>query len=280
MNSKMIGLLAETSLHFGAGRNEGYIDLPVARESATGYPVLVGSSLKGSLRDQAEKQWDGRANGAEVPQVERVFGNPDGAGGIIVSDARLLLLPVRSLQSAYRWLTCPLIIERLNRDLARCGIAGSLPIPTVQDQQYLAAGTGPLYLEERDFTSGGGLPKGLVQGLSAFIGHADTAKRLETQLTILSNDRFQWFASYGLQVTARNKLKENKTSGNLWYEETLPPDTVLYAMLAERNVGNLLATAWSVFEDKPYLQAGGNETVGQGWLKVNEVSLLHAKEAV
>jgi len=278
MKCKMIGLLAETSLHFGAGNNEGYIDLPVARESTTNYPVLVGSSLKGAIRDRAERVWNSR-NGGNDERVEKVFGSPNGAGGIIVSDARLLLLPVRSLQSSYRWLTCPHLIERLNRDLARSGVKDSLPIPAVQAQQYLGSGTGSLFLEEREFISAGALPAGLAKGLSGFIGHADTAKRLVSQLTVVSDNDFNWFASYGLQVTARNVLDCNKMSKNLWYEETLPPDSVMYAMLAERNSGDL-DTAWSLFESTPYLQAGGNETVGQGWLKVCEVMSVNTREAL
>jgi CRISPR/Cas system CMR subunit Cmr4 (Cas7 group RAMP superfamily) len=42
----MLGLLAETPVHPGAGRSLGVVDLPVAREEATSYPVIVGSSLR------------------------------------------------------------------------------------------------------------------------------------------------------------------------------------------------------------------------------------------
>ena len=63
-------------------------------------------------------------------------------------------------------------------------------------------------------------------------------------------------------------LDDAKRSRNLWYEETLPPDTVLYALLAGRS-GGALGSLDALFpEDDPYLQAGGNETVGQGWFAV------------
>ena len=52
MHAAMLGLLAETPIHPGAGRGMGVVDLPVAREAATDYPVLVGSSLKGALLDK------------------------------------------------------------------------------------------------------------------------------------------------------------------------------------------------------------------------------------
>ena len=54
MKAAMLGLLAETPIHPGAGRGMGVVDLPVAREAATDYPVIVGSSLKGALRDRVE----------------------------------------------------------------------------------------------------------------------------------------------------------------------------------------------------------------------------------
>ena len=116
MKGALIGLLAETSLHPGSEATGGVIDLPVAREGPTGFPVINGSSLKGALRDKAELLWD-------VSQVEAVFGKPDGAGGVAGTDARLLLLPVRSLTSHYRWVTSPFLLERFQRD---CALVGSV----------------------------------------------------------------------------------------------------------------------------------------------------------
>src|SRR5690554_204286 len=113
METAMLGLLAETSIHPGTGRSTGIVDLPVAREAATDYPVVVGSSLKGALRDK------GRGSGIDVDDA---FGKPDAAGALLVSDGRLLLLPVRCLTGSYRWVTCPHLIERYARDLRRAGL--------------------------------------------------------------------------------------------------------------------------------------------------------------
>ncbi|MFO7904692.1 MAG: RAMP superfamily CRISPR-associated protein, partial [Pirellulaceae bacterium] len=104
MNSTILGLLAETSIHPGAGRDTGFVDLPVPREAATDYPVIVGSSLKGALRDlkyQSElilAKGEG-ADDDEKPakdatdRTEAIFGRQESAGNILVSDARLVLLP-------------------------------------------------------------------------------------------------------------------------------------------------------------------------------------------
>ena len=115
MKTAMLGFLAETPIHPGAGRGIGVVDLPVAREASTDYPVIVGSSMKGALRDKAKT--------VGMADMDARFGKQDHAGDLVVSDGRLLLLPVRSLTASYRWATCPHLIERYRRDLARAGVS-------------------------------------------------------------------------------------------------------------------------------------------------------------
>src|SRR5690606_37571081 len=93
---------------------------------------------------------------------------------------------------------------------------------------------------------------------------------LAEQLIVLNDDDFAWFARYGLAVQARNVLdSEKKTSKNLWYEETIPADALFYTLFAERQSdGKALDTVTGLFKEQPYLQAGGNETVGMGWFAV------------
>ena len=89
MKTAMLGMLAETQIHPGVGSGMGVVDLPVAREAATDYPVLVGSSLKGALLDKAKA--------ISRAMAECRFGSQEQAGDLLVSDARILLLPVRKL---------------------------------------------------------------------------------------------------------------------------------------------------------------------------------------
>ena len=265
MKSLILGLLAETSIHPGAGQSSGFVDLPVAREAATDYPVIVGSSMKGALRDRARCE--------NLPDIDTVFGKQENGGTLLVSDARLILLPVRSLKTQYKWVTCPHLVERLSRDRSRenGGSVAAVPLGNCSEQQYLGAGDGDLFLEERQFSRvspNGELPFGLTDLLKPLIAHKQTADRLEQQLVVISNNDFVWFARYSLAVNARNQLDdEKKTSKTLWYEETIPPDSLFYCLLAERGA-NALASVTSLFKDRPYLQAGGNETVGQGWFAV------------
>lgn len=265
MNTAILGLLAETSIHPGSGSDTGFVDLPVAREAATDYPVIVGSSLKGALRDLVGKN----SNGIDC---KKIFGEQDNAGQLIVSDARLLLLPVRSMTSHYKWVTCPFLLERFERDHARAGNIGrDLNATRPNRGSYLGDGTNGLFLEERQFTKEGELPESVVDVIGQLIRHESTRARLEQQLVILHEDDFAWFARYGLAVNARNVLhNENKTSENLWYEETIPPDSLFYCLLAERG-GDAVSEVCGLFNGTPYLQVGGNATIGQGWFAVQIV---------
>jgi len=261
MKTIVLGLLAETPIHPGSGRSLGVVDLPVAREAATDYPVLPGSGLKGALRDLAEQK--------DAGAVDTVFGTQGQAGEVLISDGRLLLLPVRSLSGAYRWATCPHLLERFLRDVSRAGLDIGIEIPAVQRGATLTKGEQWLYLEERQFTVVGEPPEAVVTALKQVLPNRAAEARLADQLAILSDDDFAWFARYGLQVQARNVLEDGtKKSKNLWYEEALPPDTVMYTLIAGRTSNSLSILTGLFDEGGPYLQAGGNETVGQGWFAV------------
>lgn len=265
METALIGLLAETSIHPGAGRGLGVVDLPVARESATDYPVLVGSSLKGALRDKARS-----IEVIDREDREVSFGTQGAAGDLLVSDGRLLLLPVRSLTSSYRWVTSPHLIERYIRDLDRVGVGSAPTIPAVGRGRVLTEGKGDLFLEERQFSIVEKPPPEVASSIGRMILHDETRERLSRQLAIVNDDDFAWFARYGLSIQARNKLeKGTKKSKSLWYEEALPPDTVMYALIAGRNSEALNVLDALFGAGKPYLQVGGNETVGQGWFAVS-----------
>lgn len=278
MTSAIMGMLAETNLHPGTGQVSGAVDLPVAREKTTDYPVIVGSSLKGALRDSTEQH---QKNGNTGLDVEQIFGSPEKAGSVAVTDGRLLLLPVRSLNSHYKWVTCPYLLERYQRD---CGLAGVSPgtfdlqlFTALEGTKAVAAGDGRLYLEDAHFDAIASNLEPLADALKPLIRHSSVKKRLVENLVVISDDEFSYFARYALAVNARNLLDEQKISQNLWYEETIPPDTLFYALLIARPAENgALDSLFELFKQHPYLQVGGNETVGQGWTAVN---LLYGGES-
>lgn len=271
MKSVILGLLAETALHPGTEQSAGVIDLPVAREAVGGYPVIAGSSLKGALRDFMEQ-----ILGENDSRVTNFFGRPDNAGVVAVTDARLLLLPARSLTGHYKWVTCPYLLERYQRDRELAGLPCDFRIPEPKEEQAVIhsgtrnGGQDSLFLEELVFNVAQQDLSGLIDNFAGLVKHQAVQNRLPGQLAVISNDEFAYFARYGLQVNARNVLdNETKTSKNLWYEETIPPDSLFYALLIPRpGAGEALAELRQLFGKQPFLQVGGNETVGQGWCSV------------
>lgn len=275
MQTVVLGLLAETFLHPGSGGSLGVIDLPVAREAATSYPFVPGSGLKGALRDI----WQERS----ADQVGRLFGQHDAAGALIIGDARIALLPVRSLDGPYAWTTCPQLLERIHRDLQRSGwgldpiSGGAAPEPGEVLVGADALRDDPMILEEQSFrrvAAPGTMPPTPLDRLVA----APARERLRRQLVVLSDEDFAWFARFGLAVHARNVLDdETKASKNLWYEEALPPDTLLYALVSARDVHDVDEVVTALRAD-PYLQLGGNETVGQGWVRVEVLETMKGEQ--
>lgn len=276
--SMILTMLAETFIHAGIGQSIGAVDLPVMRESTTHHPVIYGSSLKGSLRERLETRERLAPNDAK--NAEKTFGKQDDAGHVLVGDARLLLLPVRSQTGTYQWVTCPLILERLQRDLERAGQQANFTVPTVDKGNVLRASkdklvleelyisTCKLVLEELQFSLAGQIHSDLVTALQAFIPHESAKVRLGSQLAILNDGDFAWFAQYGLSVQAHNQLDDQtKQSNNLWFEENLPPDTVMYAVLGERQKDTLKHIA-AMFKEDKFLRVGGDETTGKGWMRV------------
>lgn len=266
---KIVGMIAETAIHPGSGQAYSVIDLPVAREAATSYPYIAGSSVKGAFRQKIEFERD-------QAFADQIFGKHDHAGEIAIADARLLLLPIRSLSGHYRWVTCAYALERLARDMAFVGQSFSLPEIKVETETAIVAkGDKQLFFEELSFKAEQNptLIEQLADILHPMIAWPSLQARLTEQLTILSNDEFAHFARYGLPVTARNVLEdETKKSKNLWYEEMLPADTLMYTLLMSRSKSNLLQKLSEHLREHPYIQIGGNETVGQGWFQLREVA--------
>jgi CRISPR-associated protein Cmr4 len=287
MKTAVLGLRTETSLHAGAGKAVGVIDLPIMREAHTDWPVVFGSAVKGAMRAKAEQ--------VQLATLIDVFGPDtknasDHAGALAVGDARLLLLPVRSLTTHFKWVTCPALLRRAAADAKRMGLSTpTLSLPPIQDEEALSPNAaGGLFLEEFHFKTKTHDLSALIRWLSGFVGK-DFESLLAQQLVIVSDDVFGHLAKYATPITPHIAIeKEHKTvkDGALWYEETLPPDTILYVCLAAegsrrkgatQSADEVLKATLNLFPaERPYLQLGGNETVGMGWCRVHPVNTLEA----
>ena len=290
--------MTETSLHAGAGSATGVIDLPIQREAHTDWPCVYGSAVKGALRAHATE-----SKVLEQEDLTTLFGPEranaaDSAGALAVGDARLLLLPVRSFTGAFRWVTCPQALYRFKRDRQRLGMDfkdGAFKVPEPEADNAVVcdtttdvpAKTGALFLEEYRLTvtSCSNLDT-VVMALSHLVDRERFGEALKQRLTVVSDDLFTQLVRSATPVNARIAIDtETKTvrNGALWYEETVPPETLLYsAIVSQRSRSNQCLSADevmnrfnSLFNDFPWLQLGGNETVGMGWCGVRVVEAGH-----
>ncbi len=278
-NTAMIGLNARASVAAGTGQNLGAIDLPIMREAPTDYPVVFGSAVKGALRAKFETEIGEDA--ARVYFGDDAAGGSAYAGALIVSDARLLLLPVRSLTGHFKRVTCPYLLHRFRDDLRMLGQEVSFDIPAVKAAEAVALETKEeaLYLEEFMFRVRQENVGAIVEAVSKLM-EEESEEALKQSLVIVSDDMFTHLSRYATPVNAHIAIdNETKTvkNGALWYEESLPPETLLYTMLianASRKEGDAKTQAEIIrnnvvrhLRESAYLQLGGNETVGMGWCK-------------
>lgn len=297
---QILGFTCETPMHAGGGSKEEVIDLPIQKEAHTNWPCVYGSSMKGALRARAETQTDMDDN-----LIAQAFG-PDTlnasehAGALLVSDARLLLLPVRSLTSHFKLVTCPALLTRLLADLARTGQAQGLDVPPFEGTQAFSPdcqNRDELYLEEfrfglSDWTDASGWVELLLQLIAPVPGVSRDEQKadLKKQLVLVDNDSFRHLSQAALPVLphiAIDSATKTVRPGALWYEENLPAETVLYTVLGcqpsrkeghAASASDLLAAVTEQLFAQPYIQIGGNETTGMGWCRVAQPKLAQGGE--
>lgn len=283
----LLGLLAQTSVHAGAGQSVGVIDLPIQREGHNGWPCVFGSAMKGALRTKAED-----IHGTDNDDLKEVFGpetqnSSDYASAIAVTDARLLLLPVRSLTSQFKWVTCPEALKRLQRDAELLGINLKVPAPEPAKEEAIVhngSGDTNLFLEEYRFTTTNENLSDIIKVLANLMHRDDAKEVLEKQLVIVTDNIFSYLVKHAVPVNAHiaiDSATKIVKGGALWYEETLPPDTLLYLSLIasgsrkkvengkdKKTASDILQFVTGLFDSHHWLQIGGNETLGMGWCGV------------
>lgn len=270
---------ALSPLHAGTGHAADVIDLPIARMKATGIPLLPGSSIKGVLRDVRQ------AGGNSGETLLAVFGPQmdkagEHAGALVVSDARLLALPVRSFRGTFVWATSPLLLELARRDLG--ALAEPLPVPSPGACSALLAPGNccvfnkRLYLEDLDL--------GAQEGKEAPAWAAVLAPRVfggndifTKRFAIVDDETMTFLWETATQVDARVRLDETTrtvATGALWLEESLPPETLLLGLLiADRSRRKeKKMTPDEVLEfalgKEEILQFGGKATTGHGRCRI------------
>lgn len=265
---------ALSPLHAGTGHTPDVIDLPIARMKATGIPYVPGSSIKGVLRD---------ARRADREKTEAVFGPSDDsglhAGAVVVGDARLLALPVRSFKGTFAWVSSPLLLELAKRDLGD----NSLDIPPISSPgarvtmgSVLLHSDKKLYLEDIDLNALKSEEAGKwAAKLAPLVSPGDDI--FTKRFAIVDDDTMTFLWETATQIDSRVRLDvETRTvaNGALWLEESLPPESILVGLLgtdrSRRNGVEL--TPEQVLEytlgKEEVLQFGGKASTGRGRCRV------------
>jgi len=271
----VLGLYSITPVHAGSGTELSVVDLPIQRERHTGFPVIWGQSLKGVLRRKFES-----ACGKD--ETIAVFGpNPEDAskhaGAISVGDTKILLFPVRSLKGVFAYVTCPLVLERFERDLKLLDKDLQFNVKVKDDEAFAGSAVtvnSKVVLEDVVLKSLGSVDDNVVKNVSLSLIEEE---RLKEKLVIVSNDVFRGFVEMCTEIVTRVRIDvETGTvaEGALWTEEFVPSDTMFYSVVAigrardgSMDAKEIEKKLIEVFDDT-FLQVGGDETVGKGFVRV------------
>lgn len=290
MTTRLTLIHAISPVHAGTGQSVGAIDLPIARERPTGIPLIPGSSIKGALRARSA---------ATDPLTKDVFGPEtanasEHAGAVQFSDAQLLLLPVRSVRGTFAWVTSRFLLQRFVRNAREAGLDfKELPAQPEADACGVAGdtltvqvgGKSKVVFEDLDFKVDD-KQKDRLKAVADKLGEAlfpegtgdakEWRDSLRDRICLIHDDVMSLLLETATEVNAHIRLdNDTKTvaKGALWYQESLPAESVLAGLVVAADVRQVNGRAERKGTDlldyvagltKGIVQLGGKATVGQG----------------
>lgn len=306
-NTRILWIHNLSPIHVGCGAGTGAIDLPIIREKTTNWPFIPGSSIKGVLADH----FGASEPGSREDLAKIAFGKPDSkvaagqptagnSGGLDIGDARLVCFPMKSSFGTFAWITCPLALQRLARDLKEMGMpAKQVPdvVPPPPEKLHVhdlnstalrppGAGAAPVRaaLGEFDFileqpADVAPLRK-WAENLASWLfpaapqGNNPWRSLFLKRFAMVDDDAFSYFNEHETEVDPRVRIDPSTGTvmkGQLWTEESLPPESILASFVwvdpivtrvhGAKKTQELLTEYCS---RNLTLQIGGNSTVGAG----------------
>ncbi|AAB89392.1 predicted coding region AF_1863 [Archaeoglobus fulgidus DSM 4304] len=229
-------------------------------------------------------------------------GASEHAGAVSVGDAKILLFPVRSAKGVFAFVTSPIVIQRLKEDFELVSeIENDIELKqilsrfkvelsnneTIAGNALILNGENKVILEDivLKVKSDSNVIENLVEVLKTLFGDNFFGKPIESikeRIAIVSDDVFKSFTRFSTEIVARVRIDAEKGTvarGGLWYEEFLPSDTLMYSLIAvgspkkenlPKEVDNTqkIVNVLKVTFNNAFLQIGGDETVGKGFVKV------------
>lgn len=300
MNDAIFFLHALSSIHFGVGRSSGSSEQACAREAASRLPNAPASGIKGPLREECRTQSPDKAS---LEKTKILFG-PERAetegrdqGALLFSDGLLLAMPVTSYVGDFAWVTSPVSLARLRRELLIIGFGRENVPPLVQ---YLEAGNARLtkdsvvrsetfvYLHEFKLNCGKDTGNGDTNkkkdpcthwadwiAEQLFPGGGDTEyfrTAFAQRFVIVSDADLVVLSELAADARARNALDGGQVA-NLWSEEAMPAETVFWGTVSAVSVPrdtSLVSAKDSLSQFLGWasslrtVQMGGKASVGKG----------------
>ena len=282
-----------TPTHVGSGQDLGIVDMPIQRESHTGFPKIEGSSLKGSVREAFESSdkdeikihltfgYDETNASDDAKKIFKDEKQKQYAGALGFSDARILLFPIKSVKGVYAYVTSREVLKRFKRDLEICEAKESIEIPSdnsITEVSKIKIKDNIVILEEYSFEV---KTDEKTTKLAEFLSKETEIDEIKEKLVILEDEVFKDFVTQFTEVITRTKI-DNSTGtvkdGALFTEEYLPAETVMYSLVMAspifapvedkqglENEDDVL----NFFKECPeIIQIGANATIGKGICKI------------
>jgi len=310
MNSYNLFIIeALTPMHVGSGDiTYGVVDNLIQRNPVTKIPVINASSLKGSLREHFEKKIKASdtINALNEEEIKYLFGksteikteddekattikSDSEPGRMIVFEANLLTLPLRSSQKVYYNATSPqilkdylkyyeLFISKPNENNMFNNVLEKFVNPQLTNKDFVIF-EDLRGLEIEDFDKGEKFTTKDKDTDTKFENFLKTVFQLDPSSLAIFNDKiFSSICERKLPVIARNQIDDEKgTSKNLFYEEVLPRCAILYFYLGEEKVNSTSNGYYDkikqyITADNEVIQIGANYSIGYGFTKMREVT--------
>ena len=301
MINQFFTLRALSPVHCGIGQGLNDIDLPTARSRVSGHPIVPGSSIKGVIKDEFLHNDLGKNSDTMdwEESVRSLFGDDsvEYASALSLGDANLLALPVRSFFGTFAYLASPYTLHQFKNLCRRINTPEDLPaIPTIglnaDDGSYkvlLTAGSllkqpgnNAVLLEEMDLLidENDNLADGWADIIAPLFYEDEEGQILfKNRFAIVDDNVLNFCCESGLPVDARIAMNHETGTvkeGALWYEETIPPESLFAGVVGVDDshksdhkatadeLASVLTTPGSI-----YCQIGGKATTGKGFVCVN-----------
>ncbi|WP_287125227.1 type III-B CRISPR module RAMP protein Cmr4 [Desulfobacter sp.] len=285
--ASIMTMYAVTPCHAGSGSSTGVVDLPIQRERHTNWPMIQASGIKGAMRAHFDRFKEAIKEKPEKEQFDKltatIFGTSETgdsghAGALSVGDARILAYPMRSNIAPFVWITCPAVLNRVNRDLSMAGkelLDLSCLDGVSQEKAIWCSGEFKegerILLEDMEVTAT--TPADLN---APFLKDAE-------RLMIVDDQVFDYGVSHCTQIMAQITIDQKTGTtrdGSLRYQEELPSDTLMYSVIFwgdsrddAQTVKQEIISRYITEEVMPdHLQVGGDETLGRGIFSLNWIA--------